>query len=124
MPVEHDGEPDSSERLTGPNPPGPPPEVARLRRAVRASMARVRRARPPEGDDGREAQAQRRGARAASRAGSGWLKAAAERLLTSEGWQRSARPRAGRLARLSLSNQLLVALARPDARSWPASKRG
>jgi hypothetical protein len=44
------------------------------------------------------------------------LKAAAERLLTSEGWQRWARVRAqGGLARLSLSNQLLVALARPDA---------
>jgi hypothetical protein len=36
--------------------------------------------------------------------------------VTSEGWQRWARVRAqGGLARLSLSNQLLVALARPDA---------
>jgi hypothetical protein len=44
------------------------------------------------------------------------LKAAAEKLLTSEGWQRWARVRAqGGLARLSLNNQLLVALARPDA---------
>jgi hypothetical protein len=44
------------------------------------------------------------------------LKAAAEQLLTSEGWQRWARVRAqGGLARLSLNNQLLVALARPDA---------
>ena len=44
------------------------------------------------------------------------LKQAAEQLLTSEGWQRwvRLRSRAG-LARLSLSNQLLVALARPDA---------
>jgi hypothetical protein len=44
------------------------------------------------------------------------LKQAAEQLLTSEGWQRwvRVRSRAG-LARLSLSNQLLVALARPDA---------
>jgi N-terminal domain of anti-restriction factor ArdC len=44
------------------------------------------------------------------------LKQAAEQLLSSEGWQRwvRMRSRAG-LARLSLSNQLLVALARPDA---------
>jgi len=44
------------------------------------------------------------------------LRTAAEQLLTSEGWQRwlRVRSRAG-LARLSLSNQLLVALARPDA---------
>ncbi len=44
------------------------------------------------------------------------LKQAAEQLLSSEGWQRwvHLRSRAG-LARLSLSNQLLVALARPDA---------
>lgn len=44
------------------------------------------------------------------------LKAAAEQLLTSEGWQRWVRVRSqAGLARLSLSNQLLVALARPDA---------
>jgi N-terminal domain of anti-restriction factor ArdC len=44
------------------------------------------------------------------------LKAAAEQLLTSEGWQRWVRIRAqSGLARLSLNNQLLVALARPDA---------
>ncbi len=44
------------------------------------------------------------------------LQHAAEQLLTSEGWQRwvRVRSRAG-LARLSISNQLLVALARPDA---------
>lgn len=43
------------------------------------------------------------------------LKQAAEQLLTSEGWQRWVQVRArGGLARLS-SNQLLVALARPDA---------
>jgi antirestriction factor ArdC-like protein len=44
------------------------------------------------------------------------LKQAAEQLLTSEGWRRSVRlgSRAG-LARLSLSNQLLIALAKPDA---------
>jgi N-terminal domain of anti-restriction factor ArdC len=44
------------------------------------------------------------------------VKQAAEQLLTSEGWQRwvRLRSRAG-LARLSLSNQLLVALAKPDA---------
>ena len=44
------------------------------------------------------------------------LKQAAEQLLTSDGWQRwvRLRSRAG-LARLSLSNQLLVALAQPDA---------
>jgi hypothetical protein len=37
-------------------------------------------------------------------------------LLTSEGWQRWVRVRSqAGLARLSLSNQLLVALARPDA---------
>lgn len=44
------------------------------------------------------------------------LKHAAEQLLTSEGWQRWVRVRArGGLARLSLNNQLLVALACPDA---------
>jgi antirestriction factor ArdC-like protein len=44
------------------------------------------------------------------------LKQAAEQLLTSEGWQRWVRVRArGGLARLSLNNQLLVALAMPDA---------
>jgi antirestriction factor ArdC-like protein len=44
------------------------------------------------------------------------LKQAAEHLLTSEGWQRWVRVRGrGGLARLSLNNQLLVALARPDA---------
>lgn len=44
------------------------------------------------------------------------LKEAAEQLLTSEGWQRWVRVRAqGGLARLSLNNQLLVALSRPDA---------
>ncbi|MCW3050218.1 MAG: hypothetical protein JWO74_4502 [Solirubrobacterales bacterium] len=44
------------------------------------------------------------------------LKQAAEQLLTSEGWQRWVRVRArGGLARLSLNNQLLVALACPGA---------
>jgi N-terminal domain of anti-restriction factor ArdC len=44
------------------------------------------------------------------------LKQAAEQLLTSEGWQRWMRVRSqAGLARLSLSNQLLVALVRPDA---------
>lgn len=44
------------------------------------------------------------------------LKHAAEQLLTSDGWQRWVRVRAqGGLARLSLNNQLLVALACPDA---------
>jgi hypothetical protein len=44
------------------------------------------------------------------------LKAAAEQLLTSEGWRRWVRVRAqGGMARLSLNNQLLVALARPEA---------
>jgi hypothetical protein len=44
------------------------------------------------------------------------LKVASEQLLTSEGWQRWVRVRArGGLARLSLNNQLLVALACPDA---------
>lgn len=44
------------------------------------------------------------------------LKQAVEQLLTSEGWQRWVRIRAqGGLARLSLNNQLLVALACPDA---------
>jgi hypothetical protein len=44
------------------------------------------------------------------------LKAAAEQLLTSEGWRRwvQVRSRAG-LARLSLNNQLLVAIACPQA---------
>jgi hypothetical protein len=57
--------------------------------------------------------AEREQRRAADRAR---LKHACEQLLTSEGWQRwvRLRSRAG-LARLSLSNQLLVALARPDA---------
>jgi hypothetical protein len=44
------------------------------------------------------------------------LQTAAEQLLTSEGWQRWVRVRSqAGLARLSISNQLLVALARPDA---------
>jgi len=44
------------------------------------------------------------------------LKHAAEQLLTSDGWQRWVRVRAqGGLARLSLNNQLLVALSCPDA---------
>ena len=44
------------------------------------------------------------------------LKQAAEQLLTSEGWQRWVRVRAqGGLARLSLNNQLLVALSCPEA---------
>lgn len=44
------------------------------------------------------------------------LQHAAEQLLTSEGWQRWVRVRSqAALARLSISNQLLVALARPDA---------
>lgn len=44
------------------------------------------------------------------------LKQAAEQLLTSDGWQRWVRVRAqGGLARLSLNNQLLVALSCPDA---------
>jgi hypothetical protein len=54
------------------------------------------------------------------------LQRAAEELLTSEGWQRWVRVRSQvGLARLSLSNQLLVALARPDAtfvagfKAWP-----
>lgn len=44
------------------------------------------------------------------------LHRAAEQLLSSEGWQRWVRVRArGGLARLSLNNQLLVALSNPDA---------
>ena len=44
------------------------------------------------------------------------LQRAAEQLLTSEGWRRWVRVRSqAGLARLSLSNQLLIALARPDA---------
>ncbi len=44
------------------------------------------------------------------------LKHAAEQLLTSDGWQRWVRVRAqGGLGRLSLNNQLLVALSSPDA---------
>jgi hypothetical protein len=44
------------------------------------------------------------------------LQHAAEQLLTSEGWKRWVRVRSqAGLARLSISNQLLVALARPDA---------
>jgi N-terminal domain of anti-restriction factor ArdC len=44
------------------------------------------------------------------------LQRAAEQLLTSEGWQRWVRVRSqAGLARLSLSNQLHVALVRPDA---------
>ena len=44
------------------------------------------------------------------------LEDAAEQLLSSEGWQRWVRVRArGGLARLSVNNQLLVALSRPDA---------
>lgn len=52
------------------------------------------------------------------------LQQAAEQLLTSEGWQRWVRVRAqAGLARLSLSNQLLVALARPDATFVAGFKR-
>ena len=44
------------------------------------------------------------------------LKLAAEQLLTSEGWKRWVRVRSqAGLARLSISNQLFVAMARPDA---------
>lgn len=44
------------------------------------------------------------------------LDQAAAELLTSEGWQRWVRVRArGGLARLSLNNQLLVAISCPDA---------
>ena len=44
------------------------------------------------------------------------LNQAAQQLLTSEGWQRWVRVRAkGGLARLSLNNQLLVALSCPEA---------
>jgi hypothetical protein len=44
------------------------------------------------------------------------LHQAAQQLLTSDGWQRWVRVRArGDLARLSLNNQLLVALSCPDA---------
>ena len=44
------------------------------------------------------------------------LRVAAEQLLTSEGWQRWVRVRARNgLARYSVNNQLLIALARPDA---------
>jgi hypothetical protein len=44
------------------------------------------------------------------------LQKSAEQLLSSEGWQRWVRIRSqAGLARLSLSNQLLVAIARPDA---------
>jgi len=44
------------------------------------------------------------------------LRLAAQQLLTSDGWQRWVRVRAqGGLARLSLNNQLLVALSCPDA---------
>ena len=44
------------------------------------------------------------------------LKQAAEQLLTSDGWQRWVRVRAqGGLARLSLNNQLLVAVSCPEA---------
>ncbi|MCA1698259.1 MAG: hypothetical protein LC790_04870 [Actinobacteria bacterium] len=46
------------------------------------------------------------------------LKSAAEQLLSSEGWQRWVRVRAqGGLARLSLNNQLLVALPRARERA-------
>jgi hypothetical protein len=52
------------------------------------------------------------------------LKQAAEQLLTSEGWQRWVRVRAqGGLARLSLNNQLLVALSCPEA-TFVAGFRG
>ena len=53
------------------------------------------------------------------------LKSAAEQLLSSEGWQRWVRVRAqGGLARLSLNNQLLVALSRPDATFVAGCRRG
>lgn len=51
------------------------------------------------------------------------LKQAAEQLLRSEGWQRWVHVRArGGVARLSLNNQLLVALACPEARFVPGFK--
>ena len=53
------------------------------------------------------------------------LQRAAEELLTSEGWKRWLRVRSqAGLARLSISNQLLVALARPDANSSRGSTPG
>jgi hypothetical protein len=78
--------------------------LARLRRAVRG------RRWPASGGPDRREREQRR-AQDRER-----LNAPAEQLLTSEGRQRWARVRAqGSLARLSLNNQLLVVLARPDA---------
>jgi len=68
----------------------------------------------------REAEREQRRARDRER-----LKRAAEQLLSSEGWDRWVRVRSRNgLARYSLNNQLLIALARPDAafvagfRSW------
>jgi len=56
--------------------------VAGLGRAAGAVMAHVGRARTPRGDDDRQAQAHRAGARAASRADRQGLKNAAKQLLT------------------------------------------
>src|SRR4051794_6611733 len=97
-------------------PRGPPPMVARLRRAVGGLW-------PASGGPGRQeammtakrrlTENEREQRRAQDRER---LKDAAEQLLTSEGWQRWVQVRArGGLARLSLNNQLLVALACPGA---------
>lgn len=99
-----------------PVPRGPPPMVARLRRAVggadgprRAGPDARRRRWPTSPISDKECEQRRAQDRER-------LKQAAERLLTSQCWQRWVRVRAqGGLARLSLNNQLLVALSQPDA---------
>ena len=93
----HVGTPDGvrSGRLTGPHPAG-----QSERTTVMRSMRRLTDA---EREQRREQDRQR-------------LHEAANRLLTSEGWRRWVRMRArGGLARLSLNNQLLIALSCPDA---------
>jgi len=94
------------------------PFFASLRAAGETAQARSGRART-EGavmarKSSRQPTEQERGER--SRQDRERLQRAAEQLLTSEGWKRWVRVRSqAGLARLSISNQLLVALARPDA---------
>jgi N-terminal domain of anti-restriction factor ArdC len=91
---------------------------ALLRAAVEAAQARSRRAPPngavmPRKSSRRRTEPQRAERRRQDRER---LQTAAEQLLTSDGWKRWVRVRSqAGLARLSISNQLLVALARPDA---------
>lgn len=82
-------------RLTGPHPAGPEQRTTAVRTTRRLTYT--------EREQRRDEDRKR-------------LNQAAEQLVSSEGWQRWVRVRArGGFARLSFNNQLLVALACPDA---------